>query len=658
MKLKRYSDFLMKMPINENLDRSKKFLKERELLKKAANQLGFINDEITWKIKEGEKRTIMLSDFTSEQQEELKTKLREMRLSDDEVKRIERDPEFIKIKEILSSNIGFLYNFVYMYYVEMVPIEGPGGIEDLYKRVLENKALLDKMPKKFDANFIDTTLPNASDGRNNAEVLEDGLSSLKDYKLTQKVLVTLPKKLRDEYKSAPELIKQQFDNVAKGFDEIPSDKKEKVWRTFFGEMRMDTRPTKEDGSPNPNFGKSVYMSSLIRFVNMQNPLREFIKAAKNHLESSTNEGYSDRIELIEEANRIYGNSGANIVYDNKGILIIEVLSFAANTFLNGHTSHCIKDSIYQWNSYVGNHDNRQYYIYNLNLPSYDNKSTIGVTIEPGQRIRAAHDKPDGSISGTLKDILKKWQKEYDIEDNLFSYLEPISPEELERRKRAKIAEQEIVKKGISMEQIKKYVTEDGANINKQEAKVLSNAVEEGDYEKAKFCLALGALPNLSGPSKSPIINAKSLDMIKLLVEYGSEVPPEIFPNIADNTETVEFCLKAGLDPNYDNGKFFRICAKGNWVSRNDMGQSYFDTFKMLVKYGGTFIDTRGRNIVLKWSCEYARFEILEYLEELGYFDKIEENDWKEARAWISHARKVPEETKEKVLKYIDSKSGG
>jgi hypothetical protein len=89
-----------------------------------------------------------------------------------------------------------------------------------------------------------------------------------------------------------------------------------------------------------------------------------------------------------------------------------------------------------------------------------------------------------------------------------------------------------------------------------------------------------------------------------------------------------------------------------------MGQSYFDTFKMLVKYGGTFIDTRGRNIVLKWSCEYARFEILEYLEELGYFDKIEENDWKEARAWISHARKVPEETKEKVLKYIDSKSGG
>ena len=44
MNLKRYTDFLDVNPINENLDKSKKFLKERALLSKAAKEMGFIND--------------------------------------------------------------------------------------------------------------------------------------------------------------------------------------------------------------------------------------------------------------------------------------------------------------------------------------------------------------------------------------------------------------------------------------------------------------------------------------------------------------------------------------------------------------------------------------------------------------------------------------
>jgi hypothetical protein len=48
--------------------------------------------------------------------------------------------------------------------------------------------------------------------------------------------------------------------------------------------------------------------------------------------------------------------------------------------------------MYQWESYVSSH-NKQYYIY-FNIPQYDNSSTIGVTIEPGQRVRAAHNRAD------------------------------------------------------------------------------------------------------------------------------------------------------------------------------------------------------------------------------------------------------------------------
>jgi hypothetical protein len=42
-------------------------------------------------------------------------------------------------------------------------------------------------------------------------------------------------------------------------------------------------------------------------------------------------------------------------------------------------------------------------IYNFNIPQYDNSSTIGVTIEPGQRVRAAHNRADHDITGNIKD---------------------------------------------------------------------------------------------------------------------------------------------------------------------------------------------------------------------------------------------------------------
>jgi tRNA G37 N-methylase Trm5 len=44
---------------------------------------------------------------------------------------------------------------------------------------------------------------------------------------------------------------------------------------------------------------------------------------------------------------------------------------------------------------------------------------------------------------------------------------------------------------LTIEQILKYVKEDGADINKDSCKALENAVEENDVEKAKVILELG-----------------------------------------------------------------------------------------------------------------------------------------------------------------------
>ena len=168
---------------------------------------------------------------------------------------------------------------------------------------------------------------------------------------------------------------------------------------------MDTRQNKPDGTPNPTYGKMVFSSALRRYKD----IRAFIKSAGDYLKTTTG-AKGDRIvefqDQLDNVNKKLGVNGAELIFNNNGIVIIEVKSYKANQLLNSHTSHCIKDSMSQWNSYVGNTDNKQYYIYNFNLPQFDNNYTIGVTIEPGQRIRAAHNKPDHSVGSSIKSTLK------------------------------------------------------------------------------------------------------------------------------------------------------------------------------------------------------------------------------------------------------------
>ena len=95
MKLFKYNQFLGDKPLNENLDRAKKFLKDTYLLTQAATNLGFIEGELKAQLDHKEKRSLVLGDFTPEQQAEIRLKLRELRLKDDQVRTIERDPDFL-----------------------------------------------------------------------------------------------------------------------------------------------------------------------------------------------------------------------------------------------------------------------------------------------------------------------------------------------------------------------------------------------------------------------------------------------------------------------------------------------------------------------------------------------------------------------------------
>ena len=651
MKLFKYKQFLGENSINENLDKAKKYLKDRFLLRTAAEELGFIEGELKAQLDHKEKRSLTLGDFTPEQQTEIRLKLRELRLKDDQVRNIERDPDFLKIREALGQQyIGWTYPFTYFYFVEMI------SMEELFTRVntetkepdnilfklIEYKGLLDKLPKKFDQNFIDVNVPN------NAEILIDGLDSLEDYRKIKKVIDKLTPILKKDYNDSPEVIKGQFAEVCRGFEQLGGKdevKKEKLWKSFFGEVRTIESDQVIHGKSYKK-GDKRYFGPLFRYKN----IREFIKAAQNYLKSSENETIIAFYDKINSCNERYGFLGSDTIYEDNGILIIEVKSFQANQFLNGHTRHCIKDYSSQWDNYVSNHNNKQYYIYNFNIPQYDNYSTIGITIQPGQSVRACHAKDDANIQSTIKNILKKWEGEYDIKDDLFGQLKPMTDEEIRRREKAKIAEREIVKKGLSIDQIKSYVREDGANINKDNCVALLHAVEENNFEKAKVILELGGSPNLRSKVDSIINKAQNLDMIKLLVSNGSELTGEVFNNICNDLDAVEYCLKQGLDPNFDNSLPIRRSCKGSWKTKDDIGEGYYDVFKLLVKYGAKLSDSGGRNMAIKWAAEYGRLNFIDYMLEKGV-----KTGFKAALSWLKHSRKIPDDKKVITIAYLDDK---
>ena len=247
MKLFKYNQFTNLRPLNENIDKSKKFLKNQYSIKKVATDLGFINQELEYQLKNG-KKGLSKRDFTNQEFNEINMKLRDVRLSDEQIRNLERNTDFIELRNLLQSNIGYLYNFVYMYFIEEISYE---EIERLYTLLVEYKDLMDRMSKKFDINFIDESIPNQSNNHTNAEILSDELDKLGEYRKVKKIIDTLPPKLKRAANSATELQMEQLIEISNGFDKVEASKKDMVWKTFFGEMLEDRYETTRDGKPNP-----------------------------------------------------------------------------------------------------------------------------------------------------------------------------------------------------------------------------------------------------------------------------------------------------------------------------------------------------------------------------------------------------------------------
>jgi len=688
MIFKKYSQFLGQFSINENLDKAKKYMKDRYVLNTAAAQLDLIDDETRYEMAEGRKRSLTPLDFIkldAEKKKALTDAMRAISVSEDQLRQLITTSEFKAIREISAmvptptgekeyvldrDTIGWLSNFVYFYYYENMSIEDLKGI---YAKLLANKDILANLEivtdgkaakKAFDANFINIKVSN------NAELLIDGLNKLENLRLYKKMEADLPPHLKRDLKDSPQVIKDQFMQVALAFESLGGGDKEKhddLYKGFWGKMMLDDR------ADSKTRGQIVFRSPVSRYKN----IRDLIEKALGYAKATDNDGFNSFYKKFQDCTIKFGAMGAEEIFNDSGIFVIEVKSFGANRILNAHTNHCIKDSLSSWDTYVNNdrgrrqvEENKQYYVYNFNLMQSNSLFTIGITIEPDEQynhIRAAHNKIDGNVASNVIGILKGWGLEYNIEEEakekakqlgasdaeiskyggLFSLLRPASSEDLEKRRKARQANIEIVKKGVSMEQIKQYVTVDGADINREACKPLQWAVQENDLEKAKLILSLGGSPNLK-PAKEGVINdATSLDMIKLLVSNGSELTSQVYNNICHDIEAVKFCLDNGLDPSFDDSLPVRRSCKGSWKSIDDIGNSYLDAIKMLLEYGASLTDKRGRYMILRWAIEYGRTDVIDYVVENGG-----STGFIEAYNWLGHSRKMNEKMRRESADYL------
>lgn len=689
MIFRKYSDFKETQSINENLDKAKKYMKDMYVLSTAANQLGLIDDETKYEIEEGNKRTVTPLDFVkldAEEKKKLGKAMMGISVSDDQLRQLITSAEFMAIRELTTElrnpdgtmkeyrldrdNIGWLSSFVYFYYYENMSI---ADLKDLYLKLLQNKDILSNLKiavdgketnKPFDINYVNIKVPN------NAELLIDGLNKLENFRLYRKMEADLPPHLKRDLKDAPQIIKDQFMEVAMAFDALGGGDKAKhddLYKGFWGRMMMDDR----EGSKTR--GQVVFRSPISRYKN----IRELIEKAMAYAKATDNASFNTFYQKFQDCSIKFGAMGVEEVFNEGGIFVIEVKSFGANRMINGHTNHCIKDSLGQWDYYVNSdrnrrqvEENKQYYIYNFNLMQSNSMFTVGITIEPEDQynhIRAAHNKIDGNVASSIIRTLKDWGIEYDIEEQakekakqlgatdaeiskyggLFALLRPVTGEDIEKRRKARTANIEIVKQGITIDQIKQYVTVDGADINRNECQALEWAVKDNDLEKAQVIMSLGGSPNLR-PSKQGIINfAKSLDMIKLLVRNGSELTAQVYDNICHDLEAVKFCLDNGLDPSFDDSLPVRRSCRGSYKSADDIGESYFDAIKMLLEYGASLTDKRGRYMILKWSIEYGRTEVIDYVIDNGATV-----GFVAAYTWLGHSRKMNETKRKEAAEYL------
>lgn len=625
----KYTDFL-DLKINENLNQARKYLKDKwiktnSIIKVVPNTI--ISNSYD-PINKDNGDVLNINDLTEEQKSKVLEIIKNTKLNDVDLKGLENNPLFLSVKKMLGDKVGFTYLFTYLAMEEKIPLN---ELQILFKQIIEFKDSLDKLRRPI-SNYIDKNITN------NGEQLVDDLENISRSRKSQKFVNELDSDLKSEYRNSSPVIKKKIEDIAFAFDELGKD---------------------SGGSDDEKI--KIKLSTQKRFfskIKRYKDLNSLINGAELFIKSESNSSSSKFYNQIEKCNELYGKFGARIVFDDDNILILELLSFPACKMLCSNTSWCISTSDYQWNNYVGGDSvfTRQYAIYNYNLSPTDNNSIIGITINSDKSIRACHAKNDDGISSTCKSIFNSFESKVGLPKNtIWDSLEPMSESDKKKKQLRIIANKEVIKPNKSMAEIKKYVLEDGADVNTNNCVVLQNAVKESNLEKVEFLLKIGANPNLnkeiienckSDPreDKDSPKNKKNFAIIKILVENGGKITNNVYKNFNSDYDAIEFFLKKGYHPDgmEENGK------KSYNPIRTAIKMDRLDIIKLLLKYGSTAFSDPERVVASRVPFEYCKYDIINYLFTEGIFI----NNWDENLKFVVHNYEISPEDKIKMVDYI------
>jgi hypothetical protein len=356
MILKKYTDFRQDFKINENIAGAKKILKDTYILNKAISELdtNLTSDSSGLFLLDKDKQIVKFYDLPEELKNSAKQKFREIKVSEEEQRNLERHPKFVEIRELLGDKrLGWSPIFTHLFFREGTSME---EIKAIFADMNSYHDLLNRLRRPIN-NYIDVNISN------NAEQLIDDIEDIKRYRKLKKFIDEFNSELKRDYASTPKYFKDRLIDIATAFDDLGKDE--------------------SSGKIDPKLQRSVQKRFFDK-IGRYKTVRELTAGAESFLKAEANAGVAKFYRAIDNTNRKYGDYGVKVLYDEGGLIIMEVKSFSACKELFSNTSWCIAQYLGQWDSYVGGDSvfNKQYSVINNNLSPSDNKSIIGITIEP------------------------------------------------------------------------------------------------------------------------------------------------------------------------------------------------------------------------------------------------------------------------------------
>ncbi|NBO22245.1 hypothetical protein EBU94_02735, partial [bacterium] len=503
------------------------------------------------------------------------------KLTEEEVKSLEKNPYFLEIKKMLSHTPGLTYLFTKTFFKDWRNQWDDGefqsksemdrcidDLKNIYDELISKRDLWGLLPMTFDKYA--SLEPDGNDTRPSIERLTDDwrtvLSSQNAKQFFINRLLPFQKKW---FKDAPDSILQKVNAIGDAF-------------ASFGKKDDGRLDKDENRMMNDDFFIKFRNGKRVEYVARFQTLGDLIRGAEEYINTSSKNSYKYVRDKIEEANRKYGmENGVDVIWEERGLMVVEIKSYVANAIVNANTSHCIKNSLSSWNSYVSlERLTRQYYLYNFNLPSSNSESVIGVTIDKNGKPTHAHAKRDEGFMGNLYPYMEKHKIPFDT-------LEPYSPEEQKQILRRIEANKVLKREGVSAKEIR-MALENGGDVNAEMGLPLKNSIVSGDLESFKVLIDNGARVNIRtdlfdkfDTKKDPYTN---LEIVSILVTNGVNIDESSYRSLTTQIKNVPLfslvkkMLESGMDPNIMKGRLLR-----DGITRKDL-----DWVEQLSKYNLNF----------------------------------------------------------------------